>query len=125
MGKINLKAKLISEEENLNIEISGIKTNNKIIYKENSITVTILMFNNKIEMNRTCNEYKINFIFEKDKTTISTYQVFGIEKIFDLETKTQKLNIEENSLELEYELEGNEFKYSLVWEVNHESNIKD
>ena len=64
-------------------------------------------------------------VVEKDKTTISTYQVFGIEKIFDLETKTQKLNIEENSLELEYELEGNEFKYSLVWEVNHESNIKD
>ena len=63
MGKINLKAKLISEEENLNIEVSGIKTKNKIIYKENDITVTILIFDNKIEMKRSCNEYKINFIF--------------------------------------------------------------
>ena len=116
MGKINLKAKLISNEENLDIEVFGIKTNNKIVYKENNITVTILMFDNRIEMNRTCNEYKINFIFEKDKKTISTYQVFGMPKIFDLETKTKKLNIKDNSLELEYELEGNKFKYLLEME---------
>ena len=54
MGKINLKAKLISDEENLEIETSGIKTSNKIVYKENNITVTILIYDNKIEMNRTC-----------------------------------------------------------------------
>ena len=124
MGKINLKAKLISEEENMRIEVSGIKTNNKIIYKENDITVTILQFDNKIEMNRICNEYKINFVFEKNKKTISTYQVFGMEKIFDLETKTKKLIIKEQELELEYDLGGNNFKYSLVWEVSYENNIK-
>jgi len=122
MGKINLKAKLISDEENLNIEVSGIKTNNKIVYKENNITVTILIFDNKIEMNRTCNEYKINFVFEKDKETISTYQVFGMEKIFDLNTNTKKLIIKDNEIVLNYDLEGNDFKYSLVWEVRHENN---
>ena len=62
MGKINLKASLISDEENLSIETTGIKTGNKIVYKENNITVTILIFDNKIEMNRTCNEYKINLM---------------------------------------------------------------
>jgi len=116
MGKINLKASLISEEENLNIDTTGIRTNNKIVYKENNITVTILIFNNKIEMNRTCNEYKINFVFEKDKKTISSYQVFGMPKIFDLETNTKQLKIEDNRIELDYELEGNSFRYSLVWE---------
>ena len=122
MGKINLKAKLISDEENLNIEVSGIKTNNKIVYKENNITVTILIFDNKIEMNRTCNEYKINFVFEKDKETISTYQVFGMEKIFDLNTNTKKLIIKDNEIVLNYDLEGNDFKYSLGGEVRHENN---
>lgn len=122
MGKINLKAKLISEEENLKIEVSGIKTNNKIVYKENDITVTILIFDNKIEMNRTCNEYKINFIFEKEKNTMSKYNVFGMPKEFLLETKTNKLNIYDNKIELEYELEGNKFTYSVVWEVSHEKN---
>ena len=82
MGKINLKAKLISDEENLNIEVSGIKTNNKIVYKENNITVTILIFDNKIEMNRTCNEYKINFVFDELEKTISKYNVFGMPKEF-------------------------------------------
>ncbi|MBR6689912.1 MAG: DUF1934 domain-containing protein [Bacilli bacterium] len=124
MGKINLKAKLISEEENLNIEISGIKTNNKIVYKENDITVTILILNNRIEMNRTCNEYKINLIFEENKKTISSYQVFGMPKTFDLETNTKKLLIKDNEIDLNYNLEGNDFKYSLVWEVRHENNIE-
>ena len=125
MGKINLKAKLLSKEDNMNIEVSGIKANNKIVYKENSITVTVLILNNKIEMNRTCNEYKINLVFEKDKKTISTYQVFGMPKIFDLETKTKKLIINDNNLELNYNLEGNDFKYSLEWEVIHENNIEN
>lgn len=124
MGKISLKAKLISDEENLDINVFGIKTGNKIVYKENDIMVTILIFNNKIEMNRTCNEYKINFIFEKNKNTISTYQVFGMEKIFDLETITKKLIIKDQSIVLDYELEGNNFSYFVEWEVNHENHIE-
>lgn len=113
MGKINLKAKLISDEENLNIETSGIKTSNKIVYKENNITVTILILDNKIEMNRTCNDYKINFVFEKGKKTISRYNVFGMPKEFLLETKTNKLIIEDNEIKIDYELEGNNFSYTL------------
>ena len=65
MGKINLKANLVSPDEILNIDVSGIKTSNKIVYKENNITVTILIQNNRIEMNRTCNEYKINLVFDE------------------------------------------------------------
>ena len=113
MGKINLKASLVSEEENLNVETTGIKTKNKIVYKENNITVTILIFNNKIEMNRTCNEYKINMIFEKGKKTISKYNVFGMPKEFLLETKTKKLEITDTHINLDYNLEGNDFSYSL------------
>ena len=116
IGKINLKANLVSPDEILNIDTSGIKTSNKVVYKENNITVTILIENNKIEMNRTCNEYKINFVFEKNKKTISKYNVFGMPKEFLLETKTKKLNIKDNKIELEYELEGNNFKYSLEME---------
>ena len=116
MGKIKLTATLISEEENLNIEVFGIKTNNKIIYKENNITVTILILNNRIEMNRACNEYKINLIFEKNKNTMSTYQVFGMPKVFDLHTNTKKLIIKDNSIKLDYELEGNNFSYALEME---------
>ena len=116
MGKINLKANLISDEENLSIETTGIKTGNKIVYKENNITVTILIFDNKIEMNRTCNEYKINLIFQKGKDTISKYNVFGMPKEFLLETKTKKLEITNTLIKIDYNLEGNNFSYELVLE---------
>ena len=113
MSKINLKAKLISDEENLNIETSGIKTDNKIVYKENNITLTILYFNNRIEMNRTCNEYKINLVFEKNKHTISNYLLFGTSKTFELDTYTKKLEITDEYIKIDYELEGNKFSYLL------------
>ena len=116
MGKINLKTSLISAEENLNIETTGIKTNNKIVYKENNITVTILIFDNKIEMNRICNEYKINLIFEKGKNSISKYNVFGMPKEFLLETKTKKLEITDKEINIKYNLEGNNFSYHLEME---------
>lgn len=113
MGKVNIDANLISEEENLNINVKAIKNDNKIVYKENNITVTIYILNNKIEMNRSCNEYKINLVFEKNKKTISTYQVFGAPKVFELETITQKLEISEEVIKIDYELEGNKFSYVL------------
>jgi len=113
MSKINLKAKLISDDDNLNIETSGIKTNNKIVYKENNITVTIIYFNNRIEMNRTCNEFKINLVFEKGKQTISNYLLFGTSKTFDLSTYTNNLEINDEYIEIDYELEGNKFSYFL------------
>ncbi len=116
MGKINLKAHLLSDEDSLSIEVCGIKTKNKIVYKESDIIVTLLIFENRIEMNRSCNDYKINLIFEKNKTTISTYQVFGGSKTFELETITKKLNIKENIIEINYILEDNSFKYKLEME---------
>ena len=113
MGKINLKAEIKREDEDLVVEVIGIKNNNKIVYKENDITVTLTLLNNKIEMNRTCNEYKINLIFDNKKKSISTYNVFGAPKIFELETFTKKLIIKEDKIEIDYELEGNNFSYSL------------
>ena len=59
------------------------------------------------------NDYKINFVFEKGKKTISRYNVFGMPKEFLLETKTNKLIIEDNEIKIDYELEGNNFSYTL------------
>lgn len=115
MSKVFLNAKLVSDDDNLNIEIYGIKTDNKIVYKENNITVTILILNNKIEMNRVCNEYEIKLIFEKGKNTESNYSLFGTSKIFKLNTYTQLLEIEDNKLNINYNLEGNNYSYCLKW----------
>ena len=115
MGKVFLKSILISDIDNLKLDTNGIKTNNKIIYKENNITVTILIFNNKIEMNRSSDEYDINLLFELNTTTNSTYSFNGTNKKFTLLTYTKKLIIKDNKINIDYNLEGNNFSYSLEW----------
>ena len=117
MGKIFLKSNLISDIENLELSVNGIKTNNKIIYKENNVTVTILIYNNKIEMNRVSAEYEINLIFKQNSKTISTYFLFGTSKKFILNTYTKKLDIKDNKLNIDYNLEGNNFSYLLEWRL--------
>ena len=116
MGKIRFKAKMDSNDEKYIVEGKSIYNDNRIIYQEKNLQVTILLLNNKIEMTRSCNDYKINLIFEKDCITESTYQIFGGAKQFSLETKTQKLIISDKKIIIDYILEDNEFSYVLEME---------
>lgn len=115
MSKINLTANLFSNDEKTILETVGIKRTHTIIYKENYITVTIKLFESKIEMNRECKDYSINLIFEKNKKTMSSYKLLGYNKEFQLETKTNKLEIGKNIINVEYILEGNKFMFYLEW----------
>lgn len=116
MGKIKIKAKLKSIDENLDVNSFAIKNDNKIVYKENEIQVTILILNNRIEMKRVSPEYIIDLIFDEKKDTISTYTFIGGSKCFELNTKTKKLIILDKSISIDYELEGNWFKYTMEME---------
>lgn len=113
MSKIKLNAILNSNFENLDIKTVGIKSNNKIVYKENDITVTILIYKNKIEINRLNNEYSLNLVFEENKNTKSIYKLFNISKNFILDTKCTKLVIDEKIINIEYIIEDNKFMYIL------------
>lgn len=114
MGKVYLKVNIDSEFENSVFMGNAIKVKNKIFYKEKDISVTIFIYKNKIEMKRYCKEYQINLIFDKSSITKSTYKLFNMDKEFILNTKTIELNICDNNIYLEYDLEGNIFKYNLV-----------
>ncbi len=116
MAKIKFKAKIDSNDEKYLVEGKGIYKDNKIIYQEKDIQVTIFLLDNKIEMIRSCKDYKINLIFEKDRITESTYQIFGGEKHFSLETKTQELIINDKKIKIDYVLEDNNFSYVLEME---------
>ena len=116
MGKTKIRAKLISDDENLDINTTGIKTYNKIVYKENNVQVTLLIFDNKIEMKRETKEYIVELSFDKTKDTESIYMFIGGNKRFYLNTKTNKLIINKNKIEIDYELEDNKFSYVLEME---------
>ena len=116
MAKIKLKANLISNDEKLSISTTALKTNNKIIYKENDKQVTILIKKSRVEIVRVSLDYQINLIFEEGRNTISTYKFIGGNKYFNLNTITKKLKVSDNKIEIEYELENNKFSYVVEME---------
>lgn len=116
MAKIKLRANLTSVDEKLDVDVVALKLNNKIIYKENDKQVTILIKKNKIEIVRVSLDYQINLVFEEGKNTISTYKFVGGDKYFNLNTITKKLKIDNNKIEIKYELEDNKFSYVVEME---------
>ena len=122
MSKINVKIKLNGVDGNIDLTTSALKTKTKINYNENNIKVTIILNEKEVIMKRVCNEYEIEFKFIEKENTISNYKLFGVSKIFDLETYTNKLLVDDNKLVIDYNLEGNDF--SFILEVQNEDNIK-
>lgn len=114
-GSINL----VCDNEKVydNFLIRGIKSSNKIIYKENDISVTIFLKDNKIEMKRETNDYIINMCFDEEET-IGSYYLKKENKGLDLKIITKTLHYDNKYIELEYllyiekELTGH-FKFSL------------
>lgn len=116
MAKFKINSNLISVDDNLKIDTIGIKKDNKILYKENEISVTIIVLNNKIEVKRVHPDYVIELFFDKNEDTLSNYRFIGGNKNFKLHTKTKKLLISDKKIEIEYILEDNTFKYKLELE---------
>ena len=116
MAKFKISSNLISNDDILDINTTGIKTDNKIIYKENGICVTINILDNKIVMRREHPDYIVELYFDKNKSTLSNYRFIGSNKDFKLNTITKKLIITDKRIEIEYILEDNSFKYKLELE---------
>lgn len=107
--KIHVK---LDGEEKIDEIFDAIILNNCIKYKENNINVVIEFNQNELNIKRSCNEYKINLNLKKGNS-ISTYQVFGNEKVFELETITKDINISNSLISVNYNLEGNDFSFVL------------
>lgn len=118
--KVFLHIKLEGTDD-IDINVSGIKTKNTYKYKENNILVIVKVDKNSLTINRHTDEYDINLVFNDAKSSTSTYSVFGGSKIFKLETYTNKLKIYDDKIELEYVIEDSIYKYLL--EVVHEGKI--
>lgn len=107
--KIHIK---LASEDKIDIVVDAIKTDNKIKYKDNNISVVITILEDEIHMKRKSDDYTISLIF-KLGDTISNYQVFGGSKTFDLETHTKKLIIDDDKILIDYNLGGNDFSFEL------------
>jgi|GEM_PF-2339612 len=119
MSKINLKTKLYSDLEVIyEYSITGIKSINKLIYKEADVMVTLKTFKNQIMIERKNKDYTMLIDFNESLTTSLIYDIKGIGNT-NLKVKTKKLKIEDNNIYIKYELiETKEiYYYELSYEV--------
>lgn len=117
MSKISIKSiiKNITEDEEVKVNCTGYKENNRIIYKDNDIDVTILINTNKIGIVRENDIYKLNLNFELNNS-YSTYELKENNLKFDLDIVLKELNIENNKIEIKYNLDC-EYLYRLEYNI--------
>lgn len=124
MSKINGCINLQKDGEIIysNFPIKGIKTNDKIVYKESDINVTILLDNNKIEMKRRTGDYIIELMFLDGKATSGNYHLIEYKNSINLNIETLSSSNQDNKIILDYNLSMAEefighFTFSLEFEV--------
>lgn len=123
MAKIKLQFTLKNntEKEKHHCETTGILKENKILFQENDIMVTILIKENKVEMKRNHEEYSLYIPLQKGINEEGYYNVYKVSKM-NIKTKTETLKITKNSIKSIYDLYINEqfignFKLDLTLEV--------
>ena len=124
MSKINGCINLQKDGEIIysNFPIKGIKTNDKIVYKENDINVTIFLDNNTIEMKRRTGDYIIELVFLDGKATSGNYHLIEYKNSINLNIETLSSSNQDNKIILDYNLSMAEefighFTFSLEFEV--------
>lgn len=118
MSKINVKSKLYNNEEiKFDCLIKGIKNNGKLIFKEENVMVNLEILIDEIIIQRKHEDYTLKIDFKESLTTPIIYDIKGIGNT-TLNIKTNKLEINDNNIYIEYEIiESNEIYY---YEINYE-----
>lgn len=121
MAKIIIKYKISStNEKELKGEVTGIKNNNIITYKDTDSIVNILLENNVISIKRENNKMHLILKLEDNKSNITNYYIKDLGFNFDVKAVTKKLEVKKNKLNVIYELYINDeysdtFNYTLEW----------
>ena len=122
--KIKVKGFLkdIDEGTITNIDTFGIKNKNKITYKEETVTNTILQEEDKLILIRENDEFKNILIFDLNKETISEYLLKENDLTIELNIKTNLVEIEDNYIKVRYLVidSDNEYEYSIEMSDKYE-----
>ena len=117
--KIRIKNKLKNNTEKTEdlIETFAIKSKDKISYYSDSTTYKLLLLDKKVILIRETDEFIHNFVFELDNITKSEYYIKELNTSIDILIKTTKLNINNNRIEIDYEIIDNNNQYSYILDM--------
>lgn len=118
--KLKVKGKLLNLTENTIdlIDTNGIKNNNEISYINNNIKHKIIMKDKKITLLRENNEFSHGMIFEKNNTHPSEYYLKESNYSIEFNIKTNKMIIENNKIDIIYEVLESKTIYNYILEVS-------
>ena len=111
--KIKIKSTLQNITENTIdvIETTAIKNKNKITFIDNNTSYRLLIDDNKVTIIRESNEFNHNLTFINGTNTISNYLIKEYNSTIPIEVKTTNLFIQDNIIEITYEVIDNKNKY--------------
>lgn len=116
MPKINIKVTIINNDKKLEQKYNAIfhPKENEIVYQEEDKTITKLKIENeKIKLRRNNNELEMEYIFHEHTPSKAEIKVKSLNKILNLELKTEKIIKKGKNIELFYKLEEDKFQYKL------------
>lgn len=121
--KIRVKSKLVGNDTTHKIDQIGMIHENKIIYYENDVKVTIILSENVITLLRETNEYQLMLLFEEGKTLMGYNQMKEFPMRLSAKVKTNLLKQTDTSIEIKYHLtlgteEVGDFTFFLEYEVD-------
>ena len=117
--KIKIKGNLKNITENTNdiIDTKAIKNKNKINFYDKDTIYKITIYEKQIILVRDNKEFSHKFIFDIDNITKSEYYIKEINTTIEMPIKTNKLNISDSSIKIEYEIIDNNNKYSYILDM--------
>ena len=105
MSKIKIYSKISSKTNEDEIyDGIAIRKDNNIFYNKNKCNISVLIEDKKVILKRENNEIKLNMTFELNKKVGGEYFLKEYSSYLTITTMTKKLNITNNSLEIEYDL---------------------
>ncbi|HHU54798.1 MAG TPA: DUF1934 family protein [Mollicutes bacterium] len=121
MSKIQINSILKTSNEVIKKEFMGIIIDNKIIYDEDKIKVTILLNKDQLKMKRETSDYCISFAFSNNCTSKCVYNVKKPNMVIYLNVETKCLIIDDNRIIIEYDLyQEKELIESVMFELMYE-----
>ena len=113
MAKKKLKTSLKTRNKTINCEVLGLVNNKHFSYLENEFTVVLDIQDDCVKMIRKNNEYKLEFLFKNDNTSKCLIDINN--NMTSIVKKLKKLEIKEGMITISYQIEKEEFQYSVQY----------
>lgn len=114
MAKKDLEIVLITSEDTIKNNISGIVLGNTIKYNDDGVIVVLDINDNNICMRRTTDEYQLVLYFSKNQHKKGSYTLKENNMKLDISIYTKELIIDNNSIKIVYTFNDEIKEFSLL-----------